>query len=327
MGSLVPPSNDNFTSELCVFLSALANTSGTQFQSLTSHLVKLREVLLMEVVRETSDSENDSSSESDSDDQTIEDTGSDKSTDTETDSVCDDKDNVPGSAGDATGYEMMDKVLETTDDAVTNSHKGKKMINHRVMLSLQKGARYELDKSQLMKAFSKFGKVIRMVFNEDSSGSVGYLDFRTTQSAAEATNQVVRAGNCSVHTTLPMSCLTEVPVPHQIFLESRYLPRIWEKEIVLRSFFSKYGVVTGVLLSFRKGVQRCIISFKEAEVARSLIGTTVKILSCTVVVKEVSSITIGGDSIDRDTIGRKSDINATEKGVTRGDAKIYEANA
>ena len=62
--------------------------------------------------------------------------------------------------------------------------------------------------------------------------------------------------------------------------------------------------------------------------ARSLIGTTVKILSCTVVVKEVSSITVGGDSIDRETIGRKSDINATEKGVTRGgDAKISEANA
>ena len=62
--------------------------------------------------------------------------------------------------------------------------------------------------------------------------------------------------------------------------------------------------------------------------ARSLIGTTVKILSCTVVVKEVSSITIGGDSIDRDTIGRKSDINATEKGVTSGrNAKNSEANA
>ena len=173
MGSLVPPSNDNFTSELCVFLSALASTSGTQFQSLTSHLVKLREVLLVEVVRETSDSENDSSS--DSDDQTIEDTGSDESTNTETDSVSDDRSNVPGSAGDATGYETMEKVIKTTDNATTNNHKGKKLMNHRVMLSLQKGARYELDKSQLMKAFSKFGKVIRMVFNEDSSGSVGYL--------------------------------------------------------------------------------------------------------------------------------------------------------
>ena len=62
--------------------------------------------------------------------------------------------------------------------------------------------------------------------------------------------------------------------------------------------------------------------------ARSLIGTTVKILSCTVVVKEVSSLTIGGDTHGRDTIGIKSDIDATEKGVTSGgDANISEATA
>ena len=74
----------------------------------------------------------------------------------------------------------MEKVTKTTDDATTNNHKGKKlMMNHRVMLTLQKGARYELGKSQLMKAFSKFGKVMRMVFNEDSSGSVGYLGWLT----------------------------------------------------------------------------------------------------------------------------------------------------
>ena len=56
----------------------------------------------------------------------------------------------------------------------------------------------------------------------------------------------------------------QFPVPHQILLESRYLPQVWEKEIVLRSFFSTFGVVTGVtLLGFRQHrMQRFIISFK-----------------------------------------------------------------
>jgi len=266
----------------------------------------------MEVVRDTSDSENESSS--DSDDETIEDSVSDKSTVTENDSVCEKMNKLLGTTGDGDAADF-EEVLEASVDASNNNNivqsKAKKMINHRVMLNLQKGARYELDKRQLMEAFSKFGKVIRMIFNEETSGSVGFIDFRTTHSATEATNQVVRAGKCLIHTTLPMNCLSEVPVPYQIFLESRYLPRIWEKEIVLRSFFAKYGDVTGVLLWGRKGVLRCIISFKEAAVAQNLIGTTVKILTCTVVVKEVSSNTVGADSA-----GRKDEaIDATNRGV------------
>jgi len=260
----------------------------------------------MEVVRDTSDSEDDSSS--DSDDETIEDSVSDKSI--ENDSICERMNTVLKTASNAKDCE---KAPDTTDNATNNivQVKAKKMINHRVMLNLQKGARYELDKRQLMEAFSKFGKVIRMIFNEDTSGSVGFIDFRTTQSAIEATNQVVCAGKCLIHTTLPMNCLSEVPVPHQIFLESRYLPHIWEKEIVLRSFFAKYGEVTGVLLWGRKGVQKCIISFKEEAVAQNLIGTTVKILTCTVVVKEVSSNTVGADSA-----GRKGEaVDAAHRGV------------
>ena len=53
--------------------------------------------------------------------------------------------------------------------------------------------------------------------------------------------------------------------------------------------------------------------------AQNLIGTTVKILTCAVVIKEVSSNTVGADSA-----GRKGD--ATDRGVGMisggGDAKI-----
>ena len=51
---------------------------------------------------------------------------------------------------------------------------------------------------------------------DDKSRSVeeiprpGERDFRTSHSATEAHNQVVRAGSCWLHTSLPMSCLTQV---------------------------------------------------------------------------------------------------------------------
>ena len=51
----------------------------------------------------------------------------------------------------------------------------------------------------------------------------------------------------------------QMPVPHQVLLESRYLPQVWEQEIVLRTYFSKFGEVTGVA---RLGFQRFIVSFK-----------------------------------------------------------------
>ena len=45
---------------------------------------------------------------------------------------------------------------------------------------------------------------------------------------------------------------------------SRYLPNVWERDMILRSFFSKYGVVTGVsMLGFTPGkLLRYVISFK-----------------------------------------------------------------
>ena len=80
MGSIVPPpSGDHFTSELCIFLSALATTQGTQFNSLTTQLVRLREVLLEEVVRDSSDSET-GVSEEETDVETLEETLSNSST-------------------------------------------------------------------------------------------------------------------------------------------------------------------------------------------------------------------------------------------------------
>ena len=92
----------------------------------------------------------------------------------------------------------------------------------------------------------------------------------------------------------------QIPVPHQILLESRYLPNVWEKEMVLRSFFSKFGLVDGVVFlgytDGKAGLQRFVISFRDSKPAQDLIGSSLKILSSTVFVKEVTRHTIRSSS-------------------------------
>ena len=100
---------------------------------------------------------------------------------------------------------------------------------------------------------------------------------------------------------LPNGILLQTPVPHQILLESRYLPNVWEKQMVLRSFFNKFGRVSGVVFLdwVQNSAQRFVISFEDAKPAQDLIGSAVKILSSTVFVKEVTQDTINCDRFDR----------------------------
>ena len=83
-------------------------------------------------------------------------------------------------------------------------------------------------------------------------------------------------------------------------LESRYLPNVWEKEMVLRSFFNKFGLVEGVVFlgytDGEAGLQRFVISFRDSQPAQDLIGSSLKILSSTVFVKEVTNNTIRSSS-------------------------------
>ena len=83
-------------------------------------------------------------------------------------------------------------------------------------------------------------------------------------------------------------------MPHQILLESRYLPNVWEKQMVLRSFFNKFGRVSGVVFLdwVKNSAQRFVISFEDPKPAQDLIGSAVKILSSTVFVKEVTKDTL-----------------------------------
>ena len=114
--------------------------------------------------------------------------------------------------------------------------------------------------------------------------------FHHTTAAERATSRVVRVNDCQLYSFPPWSHLTDNPVPNMILLESRYLPNIWERELVMRSFFTKFGVVDGVMfLGFKRDdMKGFVVAFKYPEPAQRLIGQSVKILSSTVFITEVT---------------------------------------
>jgi len=118
----------------------------------------------------------------------------------------------------------------------------------------------------------------------------GYIDFYTARGAELATGKVVSVKDCQVFAFPSWLALTDTPVPNMILLESRYLPNIWEKVLVMRSFFTKFGVVNGVLHLGQKkhGIRGFVVCFKEEAPAQELIGQSVKILSSTVFIREVT---------------------------------------
>ena len=160
MGSIVPPpSGDHFTSELCIFLSALATTQGTQFNSLTTQLVRLREVLLVEMVRDSSDSET-GVSEGETDAEALEETLSDSSFERDTQ---DDK---------SRSVEEIPRPQPGERGQEVNPN------NHRVMVSMQRGTWYEMEERLVRQAFSKFGKVIKTILYEKPvSGAWGFYRY------------------------------------------------------------------------------------------------------------------------------------------------------
>jgi len=171
--------------------------------------------------------------------------------------------------------------------------------------SVQSGARFDLKEKEVREVFSQYGELLRVgLYHKARMGFDGYLEFRTAVVSSVLENSLVKVGDCELHCSLPWETLTSQPVPHQILLESRYLPRVWERDMILRSFFSKYGVVTGVsMIGFTPGkLTRYVISFKDPKAARDLIGSYVKILSSMVWVREVTRQTIAGTpQVSRDS--------------------------
>jgi hypothetical protein len=163
------------------------------------------------------------------------------------------------------------------------------------MFSIQSGARFDLKEDQLQDVFSLHGKLVNHeLYPRPRTGFDGYLEFSSVPAAERLVNSVLTVGDCQLHCSAPWDVLTSQPAPHQILLEARYLPRVWERDMILRSFFTKYGTVTGVAMigTTPGNLVRYVISFKDPNPALDLIGSSVTILSSTVWVREVTRETI-----------------------------------
>ena len=168
-----------------------------------------------------------------------------------------------------------------------------------IKFSVQRGARFDLKEEQLQEVFSKFGRLVRYrLYPRTNMGFDGFLGERGifvnnimsrifTQSTplrrwlADWSTPWSRSGTASSTVLCPgrvsplSLCLTRYcwsqGQSRPSFLNtkstgyySRYLPNVWERDMILRSFFSKYGVVTGVsMIGYTPGkLLRYVVSFK-----------------------------------------------------------------
>jgi len=312
------PENAAFTSELCQFLTNLAKTPGGEYNDLTSDLSRLREALLNEVETEaksdsttsghhSSESEGSNESASFSSNMSAsEDSGSSPLSSSKSRSRNDSDSSSSSSplsdqsSGSTNSY-PRGRDLNSSRNKYINYYTGVWNRRGNVHFTLESGARYELVEGDIRRAFSKYGKVRHVkLYPRAKRGLDGHVDFFDSTAAKDAVHKTVEVGQCRLYTLPHWDNLNNVPVPHQILLESRYLPNVWEKEMVLRSFFNKFGLVEGVVFlgytDGEAGLQRFVISFRDSQPAQDLIGSSLKILSSTVFVKEVTNNTIRSSS-------------------------------
>jgi len=285
-----------FERELYSFLAELTKTS--DMSSLENNLSRLK-LAMMEEVSKTDSSgkgfaDSDTSSSIASPERSK---NSSMDMDRSSGSSC-----SPSSLGDSSSTDPSDNSLSSSPPrqvpALSSSGHGVSLYSkasRQLMFTIQSGARFDLKEDQLKDVFSKYGKLVKyMLYQKPRLGFDGFVEFSSSLATASLVNTLVTVGDCQLHCSVPWESLTSQPVPHQILLESRYLPHVWERDMILRSFFSKYGLVTGVsMIGYTSGkLLRYVISFKDPNPAMDLIGSWVKILSSTVWVREVTGETI-----------------------------------
>ena len=96
----------------------------------------------------------------------------------------------------------------------------------------------------------------------------------------------MQVGECTLYTRLPRERFTEQPVPHQVtnstpslepclqvLVESTTFPRLWERDLLLRQFFSQFGHVDALdwLGNWPAGGLKLIVSFKVIQEISSAI--------------------------------------------------------
>jgi len=289
--------DSTFETELCSFLAELSRTS--DMSSLENSLGRLK-VAMMEEASKT-----DGAGMEDSD------TASSVASPERAKNSSMDMDRTSGSSSSPTSLGDTTDPSDTSlsslssspprqQSALPSSGLGDDVRAHakasrQLMFTIQTGAKFDLKEDQLKEVFSKHGKVVKhKIYQKTHMGFDGFVEFSSYLAVYRLVNTLVEVGDCQLHCSLPWESLTSQPVPYQILLESRYFPHVWEKDMIIRSFFSKYGVVTGVsMIGYTSGsLLRYVISFMDPNPAMDLIGSCVKILSSTVWVREVTCDTI-----------------------------------
>merc|ERR1712080_542064 len=167
---------------------------------------------------------------------------------------------------------------------------------NKLMFSLQSGSPVFLRKEDVMEVFSSFGRV-HFLFYEPGF-TWGWVLFKSEESCCLADNRILPISTSidqwKLHTFKDFNLVNfkESNHTHQILLEDKDLPISWERFIILKEFFKKFGEVTGIIkLNYKKnGVQRIVVSFKDSNTAQSLVGSQQNILYCSVKVKPVTAI-------------------------------------
>jgi len=313
--------DERFTAELTQFLTSLVKTSESELATseslLSDKLIRLRDAVLQEVdaKSETNKSMRDSDESRDTSSSVDPNSSTDQSMSTasENSPQRDNSGSVDrSSSGSSSGSNEYESISSTDDSSILSNISFDSASNRaagtgstipcadmgvrapkRINFSLQSGVKYELTEYDIGRAFAQFGPVQRVSIKGGAGRGDcwdGHVVFHHTTAAERATSRVVRVNDCQLYSFPPWSHLTDNPVPNMILLESRYLPNIWERELVMRSFFTKFGVVDGVMfLGFKRDdMKGFVVAFKYPEPAQRLIGQSVKILSSTVFITEVT---------------------------------------
>ena len=161
----------------------------------------------------------------------------------------------------------------------------------RVQFHLQRGSSFELSEQKVHDFFSKnYGQVKTVGYN--SSSGKGTVEF-ASEIEKNMLDKEIEIGDCSVYTCRRIGDLSEESVQTQILLESQQLPVGWERSMILRNHFEKFGKVAGVVfIGSRDGNNRAIIGFEDKETVERLVGVTEIINGSKVDIQRVNSETV-----------------------------------
>ena len=182
-----------------------------------------------------------------------------------------------------------DDILSLLDAELSSVLHG---THGKVMFTIQSGEPASLSQEDVSSFFSSFGKLVSHAYVRGRNS--GVVTFSKVTVAKDLLNKVLVINNCTIHIIQCFSDISAFPVPYQILIESKNLPRCWEKHVIVKNFFNNFGEVTGVYFIPKPShyVQRLVVSFKEDK-AKEM--TFLKVLwdsSYPVFVREVSCLTL-----------------------------------